>query len=60
MLDYSLLPSSFGDSIFTLGVRGVFTASVVGLVHGLFSRFRCFHEMRGMIWQNFAREGSAL
>jgi lipopolysaccharide exporter len=56
----SLLPSSFGGSIFTLGVRGLFTASVVGLVHGLFSRFRCFHEMRGMIWQNFAREVPSL
>jgi lipopolysaccharide exporter len=56
----SLLPNSFGSSIFTLGVRGLFTASVVGLVHGLFSRFRCFHEMRGMIWQNFAREVPSL
>jgi lipopolysaccharide exporter len=55
-----LLPNSFGGSIFTLGVRLLFTASVVGLVHGLFSHFRCFHEMRGMIWQNFAREGSTL
>lgn len=52
----TLLPSSFGGTVVTLGIRGLFTASVVGLTHGLFSRFRCFHEMRGMIWQNFARE----
>jgi lipopolysaccharide exporter len=56
----TLLPSSFGGTLFTLGVRGLFTGSVVGLTHGLFSRFRCFHEMRGMIWQNFVREGTRL
>jgi lipopolysaccharide exporter len=54
----TLIPNSFGATFFTLGVRVLFTASVVGLIHGLFSRFRCFHEMRGMIWQNFAREVS--
>lgn len=52
----TLLPSSFGGTVLSLGIRGLFTASVVGLTHGVFSRFRCFHEMRGMIWQNFARE----
>jgi lipopolysaccharide exporter len=52
----TLLPGSFGGTFLTLGIRLLFTASVVGLTHGLFSRFRCFHEMRGMIWQNFARE----
>jgi lipopolysaccharide exporter len=55
-----LLPASFGSTIFTLGLRGLFTAAVAGLTHGLFSRFRCFHEMRGMVLQNFAREGTAL
>ena len=54
------LPASFGDTVFTLGIRGLFTASVVALTHGLFSRFRCFHEMRGMIWHNFAREAPSL
>jgi O-antigen/teichoic acid export membrane protein len=52
----TLLPNSFGATFFTLGIRLLFTASVVALVHGLFSRFRCFIEMRGMIWQNVARE----
>ncbi len=56
----TLLPSSFGGTLFTLGVRGLFTGSVVVLTHGLFSRFRCFHEMRGMILQNFVREGTTL
>lgn len=51
----SLLPDSFGSTIFTLAARGLFTASVVALTHGLFSRFRCFHEAGGMISQNFAR-----
>jgi O-antigen/teichoic acid export membrane protein len=45
----SLLPGSFGTTFLTLGARGIFTASVVGLTHGLFSRFRCFYEMGGMI-----------
>jgi O-antigen/teichoic acid export membrane protein len=51
----SLLPASLGGTIFTLGLRGLFTASVVALTHGVFSRFRCFHEAHGMIAQNFAR-----
>jgi hypothetical protein len=33
----------------------LFTASVVALTHGLFSRFRCFHEARGLITGNLAR-----
>jgi O-antigen/teichoic acid export membrane protein len=52
----SLLPGSFGGTFLTLGIRGLFTASVVLFTHGLFSRFRCFHEVGGMISQNFARE----
>ena len=54
----SLLPNSFGTTLITLGIRGLFTISVVGLTHGLFSRFRCFHEMSGMILQNRVREVS--
>ena len=52
----TLLPGSFGATFFTLGIRVLFTTSVVCLIHGLFSHFRCFNEVRGMIWQNFARE----
>ncbi|MDR3412064.1 MAG: lipopolysaccharide biosynthesis protein [Formivibrio sp.] len=51
----ALLPSSFGSTFVTLGIRGLFTAVVVGLTHGLLSRFRCFHEAGQMISQNFAR-----
>jgi O-antigen/teichoic acid export membrane protein len=52
----ALLPSSFGTTFVTLGIRGLFTASVVGLAHGLLSRFRCFREAGGMISQSFSRE----
>ncbi|HVB58109.1 MAG TPA: oligosaccharide flippase family protein [Candidatus Acidoferrales bacterium] len=51
----SLLPDSLGGTFFTLGCRGLFTALVVGLIHGLCTRFRCFQEAGGMIWQNLAR-----
>ncbi|MGA8233727.1 MAG: oligosaccharide flippase family protein [Candidatus Acidiferrales bacterium] len=51
----SLLPTSIGGTLLTLAVRGLFTALVVALTHGVFSRFRCFHEAHGMIAQNFAR-----
>lgn len=51
----SLLPSWFGSNMFELGCRGVFTASSVVLIHGFCTRFRCFHEAGGMIWQNLAR-----
>jgi PST family polysaccharide transporter len=51
----SLLPDSLGNTIFTLGCRGLFTASVVALIHGICTRFRCFYEASGMILQNFAR-----
>jgi lipopolysaccharide exporter len=52
----SLLPSSLGTTFVTLGIRGLLTAAVVALTHGLCSRFRCFLEVGGMISQNFARE----
>ena len=52
----TLLPNSLGATFFTLAIRGLFTAAVAGLTHGLLSRFRCFQEMGGMISQYFARE----
>ena len=51
----SLLPDSLGGTIFTLACRGLFTALVVALIHGLCTRFRCFQEAGGMIAQNLAR-----
>lgn len=51
----SLLPASLGGTMLTLLLRGLFTASVAALTHGLCTRFRCFHETRGMIWQNVER-----
>ena len=50
-----LVPASFGDSLATLAVRALFTALVVAFVHGLCTRFRCFQEARGMIFENMAR-----
>jgi PST family polysaccharide transporter len=54
----SLLPDSFGDTILALGCRGLFTALVVALIHGLCTRFRCFQEAGGMISQSLARVGA--
>jgi O-antigen/teichoic acid export membrane protein len=54
-LSTALLPPWLGGTLFTLAIRGLFTALVVAITHGLFSRFRCFHEASGMISQNFAR-----
>lgn len=51
----SLLPATFGITFITLAIRVLFTGSVVALTHGLFSRFRCFHEARGLITGNLAR-----
>jgi PST family polysaccharide transporter len=51
----SLLPDWFGGTFLTLACRGLFTASVVALIHGLCTRFRFFHEAGGMISQNLAR-----
>jgi O-antigen/teichoic acid export membrane protein len=51
----SLLPDSLGGTIVTLACRGMFTASVVALIHGLCTRFRCFEEAGGMISQSLAR-----
>jgi lipopolysaccharide exporter len=51
----SLLPASMGYTITTLAGRGLITASVVVLTHGLCTRFRCFHEASAMISPNLAR-----
>jgi O-antigen/teichoic acid export membrane protein len=51
----SLLPDWLGGTFFTLACRGLFTASVVVLIHGLCTGFRCFQEAGGMISQNLAR-----
>jgi|CXWL01.1.fsa_nt_gi O-antigen/teichoic acid export membrane protein len=50
-----LVPASLGDSLATLAVRALFTALVVACVHGLCTRFRCFQEARGMIFENMDR-----
>jgi O-antigen/teichoic acid export membrane protein len=51
----SLLPDSLGGTFFALTCRGLFTALVVALIHGLCTRFRCFQEAGGMISQDLAR-----
>lgn len=51
----ALLPASLGSTLLGLAGRGLFTALVVALSHGLCTRFRCFHEARGMILPNLAR-----
>jgi O-antigen/teichoic acid export membrane protein len=51
----SFLPTSLGTTLITLAIRGLITASVVALTHGLCTRFRCFQEAGGMIWQNIVR-----
>lgn len=50
-----LLPASFGTTLPTLAARGFLTASAVALIHGICTRFRCFQEAGGMIWQNLGR-----
>jgi PST family polysaccharide transporter/lipopolysaccharide exporter len=50
-----VLPDWFGRTFFTLGCRGLLTALIVALIHGLCTRFRWFHEAGGMISQNLAR-----
>jgi lipopolysaccharide exporter len=50
-----LLPASLGSTLLGLAGRGLFTALVVALSHGFCTRFRCFHEARGMIVPNLAR-----
>lgn len=50
----SFLPASLGTTVPTLAARGLLTASVTVLVHGLCTQFRCFQEARGVIWKRFA------
>jgi O-antigen/teichoic acid export membrane protein len=45
----SLLAPTFGDTIITLGARGLFTAVVVAIVQGLCTKFRCFQEAISML-----------
>ena len=51
----SLLPNWLGATFLTLICRGLLTAMVVALIHGLCTRFRCFQEAGGLILQNLAR-----
>ena len=51
----ALLPGPFGNTIITLAARGLITASVVVLTHGLCTRFRFFQEASRMISPNLAR-----
>jgi O-antigen/teichoic acid export membrane protein len=51
----SLLPAQYGSTFFGLAVRGLFTACVVAITHGVFSRFRCFHEARELIVPQYRR-----
>jgi teichuronic acid exporter len=51
----SFLPASLGSTMIGLAGRGLVTALAVVLSHGLFTRFRCFQEARGMILPNLAR-----
>jgi teichuronic acid exporter len=51
----SLLPDWFGVTLFTLACRGLFTALIVALIHGLCTHFRCFQEAGGIVSQSLAR-----
>jgi O-antigen/teichoic acid export membrane protein len=55
----SLLPAQYGSTFVALAMRGLFTASVVALTHGLFSGFRCFHETRELIAPHYRRVGNS-
>jgi O-antigen/teichoic acid export membrane protein len=46
--------NSANGSLFTLAYRGLFTAAVTALVHGIFTGFRCFQEARELTFQKFA------
>lgn len=56
----ALLPTSLGITVLGLLERGVITVLVVGLTHGLCTRFRCFQEARGMILPNLTRSRAGL
>ncbi len=44
-----LLPATYGQTLFELAMRVIFTATVVALTHGLFNGFRCFREAGSLI-----------
>jgi hypothetical protein len=50
----SLLPDWYGSTFFTLACRGLFTALVVALIHGLCTRVRCFQEAGETISQSLS------
>ena len=50
---HALFNSDHG-SFFALAYRGLFTAAVTALTHGVCSDFRCFREAWGLIFQKFA------
>ena len=55
---HALFASNEG-SLFTLAYRGLFTAVVTALAHGLCTRFRCFREVRELISKKINRKLAA-
>lgn len=55
----SLLPDSLGTTLPTLALRGLFTAVVVAVTHGLCTRFRCLQEGAAIVSEAFARRASS-
>jgi O-antigen/teichoic acid export membrane protein len=53
-----LLFASDGGSLLTLACRGLFTASVTAIVHGMFSGFRCYREASDLVSQKFFARGA--
>jgi PST family polysaccharide transporter len=49
---HAIFDSNSG-SLFTLAYRGLFTAVMVALIHGIFTGFRCFQEARELIFTKF-------
>jgi PST family polysaccharide transporter/lipopolysaccharide exporter len=50
-----VLFNSSDGSLFALACRGLFTASVAALTHGIFTGFRCFREARELIFLKLNR-----
>jgi lipopolysaccharide exporter len=50
---------SIPDSFISLACRGLFTALMVGIVHGALTRFRCYREMSELISIRFAGSTAA-
>lgn len=51
----SLLPTEYGSTFWGLAARGILTASVVAITHGLFSGFRCFQEVWELLAPHYRR-----